>query len=266
MNRLANACACGLLMFAGGCAASGTLPPSDVMELLKKCPLVFDATPERMGVPAFLKGEGVDLEKMLGRTEFMLVRVNRVHHDATNRLLKAGSEVWIAQLPSSDPAQIKHATWYAQLWMTGDQLVVREVGHETTLRPTAAIEKFEAAIQLDAYAERLRQAQEIVTGVVVKVAPPATKPGRTSEHDPEWRIAEFLVRERLKGESKDRQIQVKFALSKDVAWYRAPKLEEKETAILLLRRSDVTAPYVLIDPEDRRSITERDRIEAVLKR
>jgi hypothetical protein len=78
-----------------------------------------------------------------------------------------------------------------------------------------------------------------------------------SEHDPEWWIARVQVLTVLKGKANG-EIDVLYPHSTDIAWYKAPKLHEGITGILLLWRGKATEAvpekargmYQVIDPLD----------------
>jgi hypothetical protein len=271
MSPFAKALARGCLLLAAGCAPlsqprTASDSDTDVAPLLRKSSMVFDATVVReSGTPSFLKGKGVDLEKSLGRSTFMLVRVDAVHFPEKDAPVRVGSQVWVAQLPTTDPADVKRATWYAQFWMSGDQLVVREVGHETDLRPTDDVRRVAKQIDDENLAERLNRADTVILGEVRKVEPPAKTPSRESEHDPAWQLATVKVNRCLGGAAAGEEVTVQFAASMDVAWYRSPKLKQGDVVILILRRKDASKPFAVIDPEDRRSSSELKRIETLIK-
>lgn len=117
----------------------------------------------------------------------------------------------------------------------GDHLVVRELGHRraTSEAREEIAETLRAAVERP-LAERVRHAEMIVTGevtasrVLERPFPPR------SEHDPEWGIARIAVRAVLKGKKPKGDVEVLFASSQDIAWYKSPKLREGMHGIFLL--------------------------------
>jgi hypothetical protein len=87
-------------------------------------------------------------------------------------------------------------------------------------------------------AERVAGAELVVTGRVTSTRPVARESPPGSEHDPEWSIARVAVDSVLKGPSSRRTVEVLFASSMDIAWYRSPKLNEGVSGIFILRRRD----------------------------
>ena len=140
----------------------------------------------------------------------------------------------------------------------GDNVVVQEVGHQAAspeaIREVNDLVKLASARPL---LERIAGADLIITGRVI-ASHPAGKPSiRRSEHDPDWWIARVLVQSVLKGKAGS-EVDVLFANSRDIAWYKSPKLEVGMSGIFLLRHqnANVVPPevghsiYQAIDPLD----------------
>jgi len=117
-----------------------------------------------------------------------------------------------------------------------DRVVVREVGHVTASREAGR----EVADVLKEAAERpIRErvvtADLIVEGHVTASGPADPKAIQKSEHDPNWWIAHVAVESVIKSGGKaPKAVEVLFANSKDIAWYKAPKLHEGLRGIFLL--------------------------------
>ena len=69
------------------------------------------------------------------------------------------------------------------------------------------------------------------------MAPAVHKP--ISEHDPLWREAVVAVDAVEKGHHPGDQAVVQFPASRDVAWYRVPKLQEGQQGVFLLHKPPV---------------------------
>jgi hypothetical protein len=117
-----------------------------------------------------------------------------------------------------------------------------------------------AAAYRSAVQARAEEASAVVVGRVVGVRQLETAaragPGgeeRQSEHDPRWAVAEVAVDESVKGR-KSGTIEVLFASSEDVMWYRAPKLVVGQKATMLLQKG---APEV----EDKRAEAVLDELD-----
>jgi hypothetical protein len=117
-----------------------------------------------------------------------------------------------------------------------DHIVVREVGHIRASRDA----DHEVAEVLKEAAERplrdrIATAKLIVEGHVTASSPAAPKAIQKSEHDPNWWIAHVAVESVIKGGGKAvKRVEVLFANSKDIAWYKSPKLHEGLRGIFLL--------------------------------
>jgi hypothetical protein len=138
-------------------------------------------------------------------------------------------------------------------------VVVREIGHREAsheaLREIAEMLRTAAERPL---AARVAGADLIVTGEVTEARPLERPFPPTSEHDPEWWIARVTVRDVIKGRRPPRGLQVLFANSQDIVWYRSPKLHEGVSGVFIVRtRREDEAPadvprsvYQATDPLD----------------
>ena len=140
----------------------------------------------------------------------------------------------------------------------GETLAVREIAH---LRAPDDVDELGAVLQravegaeMDTLRQHLASATAVVVGKVVEtraVASPDHIP--FSEHDPDWWIARIHVARSLKGRLKG-DIRVRYANSRDVAWYRAPKPREGEEAVFVLHEDGARdaggVPLAILHPED----------------
>jgi hypothetical protein len=140
----------------------------------------------------------------------------------------------------------------------GDRVIAREVGRREA--SSESVREVTEALRLAAerpLVERVAAADLIVTGEVASSRPLERPFPPRSEHDPDWWIASVTVGSVIKGRRRAR-IEVLFANSMDIAWYRSPKLREGASGIFILRpRSDDEAPadvpptvYQATDPLD----------------
>lgn len=185
------------------------------------------------------------------------VRVDEILQSSDVLRGLAGKEVVVA----SDHAGGHAGTllWFTNGAVYGDRVVVQEVGHHDaspeSIREVRELVKIAAARPL---LERIAAADLIVTGKVVASGPAGRRSIRRSEHDPDWWIARVLVQSVIKGGKTDKEIEVLWAHSMDIAWYKAPKLEEGVSGIFILQHlSAKEAPpevgraiYQAIDPLD----------------
>ena len=156
----------------------------------------------------------------------------------------------------------------------GDRLVTRELEHREAsdegIRDVAEAVRIVGERPL---VRRISEAELIVVGEVVGGAPIERRGPLPSEHDPEWWIARVAVRSVVKGATRKRTLEVLFAHSEDIAWYKAPKLHEGTSGILLLRRRDKDeAPsevaetvYQATDPLDLLAVQRLPEVEVIVE-
>jgi hypothetical protein len=153
---------------------------------------------------------------------------------------------------SEDAADIEPAAQHVFLTNVvslGSPVVAREVGR----RWEAARESLsEIAESLRITAERplaarVVAADMIVTGEVASSTPVGEKWPPRSEHDPDWWIARLNVERTIKGRPRKR-IDVLFANSLDIVWYRSPKLHEGVSGIFLLHSRTEDAAVSEVPP------------------
>lgn len=120
----------------------------------------------------------------------------------------------------------------------GDQVLTREIGRHGASDEARdeVIETVRVAEEVP-LAERILGADLIVTGVVTQSQPLDRPFPPRSEHDPEWWIARVAVDAVVRGRSNRKTVDVLFANSVDIAWYRSPKLYEGVGGVFLLRRA-----------------------------
>jgi hypothetical protein len=120
--------------------------------------------------------------------------------------------------------------------LLADHIVVREVGH---IRASRDADREVAEVLKEAaerpLLERVATAELIVEGHVTACGPADPNAIQKSEHDPNWWIARVAVESVIKGGGKAvKAVEVLFANSKDIAWYKSPKLHEGLRGIVLL--------------------------------
>jgi hypothetical protein len=117
-----------------------------------------------------------------------------------------------------------------------DHCVVHEVGH---IRASRDADREVAEVLQEAAERPLRErvaiAELIVEGHITESGPADPKAIQKSEHDPNWWIARIAVESVIKGGGKTpKAVEVLFANSKDIAWYKSPKLHEGLRGIFVL--------------------------------
>ncbi len=149
--------------------------------------------------------------------------------------------------------------FFTRCVVLGQQVIVEGVGYAPwspdAVRQVAQQVKATGERPLQ---ERVASAAVIVTGTVLNCVPAGPRSIPKSEHDPDWWIGRVKVQSIIKGAPVDAEIEVLYANSMDIAWYKSPKLREGESKILILQRleaneapPEVARPiYQIIHPLD----------------
>jgi hypothetical protein len=116
--------------------------------------------------------------------------------------------------------------------------------------------------------QRLAQAEIVVSGVVVAVAP-FDGPRQGFEHTPDWQKATIQIDTVEKGKPTTKTIDVLFASSTDIAWYRSPKLKNGDSGVWLLHNRDTFGRPVpgltVVHAADHQPITDLAKIRELLR-
>lgn len=170
--------------------------------------------------------------------------------------------------------------FYTEPVRFGDRVVVRIVDVADQAAPAtasqAAAAKQDTAIQFQRreITERAALAELVVTGTVTSVRQlERTAPPRDTEHDPDFRVARVKVERALKGKPPGGEIEVVFAASRDVQWFKAPKFQSGDRRILFLQRPTPAVAalgvsqqrWTVLNPSDARPITDLPAVEAAIK-
>ena len=158
---------------------------------------------------------------------------------------------------------------FAECISLGQRLLLRELGHvEVSAEADHEIAEALRVEEDRPLHERLAEAPLVVVGEVRESRALAEPPPPHSEHDPEWWIARVAVRAALKGRKPAGDIEVLFANSIDIAWYKSPKLHRGVGGIFVLRparreeapKDAPRAAYQMTDPLD---LLPADRLSAI---
>jgi hypothetical protein len=190
----------------------------------------------------------------------------------------AGREVTVLLLKPRSVKAGESAVFYTNGAVYGRSLAVREVGRTKAegsdfmaLRERLSEAKQRASDL--ALAERLEQAEVVVSGTVTVVRTPRAEPRQThiSEHEPEWREAVVRVDSVLKGASvQQREVIVLYPTSTDIMWYRAPRFVKGQQGIFILRKQ--VKPelrlngFTALDPLDFQPAQQLERIKRLSAR
>jgi hypothetical protein len=170
-----------------------------------------------------------------------------------------GKEAIVVIENAAEMQQGATRVFFTNIVSLADHLVVREVGHiEASHATVRATENSVRAAAERPLLQRVAGASLIITGRVISRRPVDPNAILKSEHDPDWWIARVEVLSVLKGGKAGSTVDVLFANSRDIAWYKSPKLEDEARGILLLRRVNedevpqevARRSYQAIDPLD----------------
>lgn len=179
----------------------------------------------------------------------------------------AGKEVIVM---TEHPVEEKKALlFFANVLELGAHVLLREVGrHEASREAVRDLAQAIKVVEERPLQRRVADADLIVTGRVTSSRRAETPSVLRSEHDAEWWIARVAVQTAVKGTKPKGELEVLFANSTDIAWYRSPKLHEGASGVFILRRvsqkeavpEEARGIYEATDPLD---LLPSDRLQEV---
>lgn len=246
----------------------------DLARLVLEAPLIF------RGTVVGAASTALPLPMPNGRV--FRVRVDQTVRGADSVGDFAGQEVVLVR---TTDAERKEAIFFVRPFAYGKTLAAEVIGELDVPADTkgfaaqvARIEQQDADARLLA---RAASADAVIVGRVLAVEPVRGERGLPSEHDPEWVVAQVAVVRAIRGQPKARTcgqgscVEVAFAQSKDIRWFRAPKLAPGQEAVFLLRPAqsellregeEPPAAYVLMHPDDLRPVSEETRLRELIRR
>lgn len=208
-----------------------------------------------------------------------LVVVDEIYLQKGTFESQTGKQVEVLDAPARLQDKGRYV-FYTEPVRFGDRVVVRVVDVADQTAPAtasqAAAAKQNAAMQFQRreITERAALAELVVSGTVTSVRQlERTAPQRDTEHDPDLRVARVKVERALKGKPPGGEIEVVFAASRDVQWFKAPKFQIGDRSILFLQRPgrEVAAlgvsqqRFTVLHPSDARPPSDLEAVEAALK-
>ncbi len=206
------------------------MPNAEVDRWMEQAQFVIRGTVERVGA--------VTLSALTASERTVVVRIDEVLHapaqfsDHHDRPITMFSEAPGGLSPG------QQAVFFTRSWLYGETLAVVEVGRlpmpdqESIRKDIAAANQGIADRQV---ADRIRQAELVVAGRVVRTARRLETPLFSSEHDPEWWDAFVEISSAEKGRPKS-PLQILYANSLDEMWIDSPKCIPGQTGIWILQR------------------------------
>jgi len=219
-------------------------------EWLKQCGIVFIGRVVKVGDVSF-----ADVPRS-ART--VVVRVDEVLEKPAAVSLVKGDKVTVEVKEPSQFRDGARVTFYANGWIFGNGLAVREVGHEVSPEISPVSEPGASSPRREEFAQvrkelsdaelrsRVQKADVVVVGRVTAIRPQALRPVGAqsnlvlSEHDPDWQEAVVQVESGIKGARDGQEIVIRFPRSLDVAWYRAPKFSLGQEGTFVLQRDTMS--------------------------
>src|SRR5712692_10423365 len=253
-------------------------------ELLKKCSIVFVGQVVRVGDVSFA---GVPKSS---RT--IVVQVDEVFEKPRAVSLVKGDRVTVEV---KDPAKFREGarvTFYANGWIFGDGVAVREVGHEIIPVAVKTGSDDGAGQQVtrirkelsDAEVQSRIQAADMVAVGRVKAIRPATRAvagdapkALVSEHNADWQEAVIEVESGIKGAQANQEIVVRFPGSLDAAWYGVPKFKLGQEGTFFLQKDTLSGTpkallggaivdaYIARSPRDVLAKSEAQRVRGLAR-
>jgi len=236
---------------------------TEVERLARRAGFVFAGQVVRTGATT--------MELVEPTKETAVVRVERVLQAPDDLGAAKGSEITVRL--QSPVKKGQRAVFFTVGWVSGEGLAVQEIGRQAA-GDAESMEKQVADLrrkdELAVLRRRVKGAQAVVLGNVADTRPIGRKEEPpSSEHDPMWRMAVIVVDSGEKGDVKEGQrIQVAYASSDDVMWFRAPKPQQGDKAVFLLHRAahpELKADLLaIVEPLDMQPAERLDDIRRVI--
>jgi len=283
------------LNFLAGVLSTALLAPTVVAfpqgqnnqaALAKQSSIIFSGTVSQLGAVSFV---GVPQSP-----QTIVVRVDSVLKKPSAVSLKKGDNITVEVKDPSAFQQGAQATFYAEGWIFGSGVAVKELGHDFNLgggTPAEKVRTSEAAlgqmqkqISDQDLQNRLASSDLVVIGRITDVhrwTIPKSAAARypISEHSADWHEAVLQIKTILKGtKPKGGKMAVRFPLSRDVAWINSPKFQKQQQGIFFLKRDQVSGDptatlgseqvyaYTCLKPGDWLPLSDEARVRSLLKK
>jgi len=254
--------------------------------LVKQSSIIFSGTVSQLGAVSFV---GVPQSP-----QTIVVRVDSVLKKPPAVSLKKGDNITVEVKDPSAFQQGAQATFYAEGWIFGSGVAVKELGHdfspgggapaEGTRTAETALGQMQKQISDQDLQNRMASSDLVVIGRITDVhrwTIPKSAAARyhISEHSADWHEAVLQIKTILKGtKPKGGKMAVRFPLSRDVAWVNSPKFQKQQQGIFFLKRDQVSGDptatlgggqvyaYTCLKPGDWLPLSDEARVRSLLKK
>jgi len=284
-----------LLSFLAGVLSTALLAPSGAgfpqgqnnqSALAKQSSIIFSGTVSQLGEVSFV---GVPQSP-----QTIVVRVDSVLKKPPAVSLKKGDNITVEVKDPSAFQQGAQATFYAEGWIFGSGVAVKELGHdfnpgggapaEGARTAETALGQMQKQISDRDLQNRIASSDLVVIGRITDVhrwTIPKSAAARypISEHSADWHEAVLQIKSILKGtKPKGGKMAVRFPLSTDVAWVNSPKFQKQQQGIFFLKRDQVSgdptatlggyqvAAYTCLKPGDWLPLSDEARVRSLLEK
>jgi hypothetical protein len=254
--------------------------------LVKQSSIIFSGTVSQLGAVSFV---GVPPSP-----QTIVVRVDSVLKKPPAVSLKKGDNITVEVKDPSTFQQGAQATFYAEGWIFGSGVAVKELGHdfspgggapaEGARTAETALGQMQKQISDQDLQNRMASSDLVVIGRITDVhrwTIPKSAAARyhISEHSADWHEAVLQIKTILKGtKPKGGKMAVRFPLSRDVAWVNSPKFQKQQQGIFFLKRDQVSGDptatlgggqvyaYTCLKPGDWLPLSDEARVRSLLKK
>jgi hypothetical protein len=254
--------------------------------LVKQSSIIFSGTVSQLGAVSFV---GVPQSP-----QTIVVRVDSVLKKPPAVSLKKGDNITVEVKDPSSFQQGAQATFYAEGWIFGSGVAVKELGHdfspgggapaEGARTAETALGQMQKQISDQDLQNRMASSDLVVIGRITDVhrwTIPKSAAARypISEHSADWHEAVLQIKTILKGtKPKGGKMAVRFPLSRDVAWVNSPKFQKQQQGIFFLKRDQVSGDptatlgggqvyaYTCLKPGDWLPLSDEARVRSLLKK
>jgi hypothetical protein len=172
-----------------------------------------------------------------------IIKIEQVLQKPAAISISAGDEITL-ELQSGTNVGAR-ATFYADGWILGKGIALREIGRTPLAATTDTAQQTQTRktfhetrrqiIEANIRA-RIDSADIVALGKVISIQPSTPEAHkRITEHEPNWQDAVVKVSKGLKGVADGAEVVVRFPASMDVAFYGMPKFNKGDERVMVLR-------------------------------